>query len=152
MRNAQKFAVPYALKLIRTGNVDVGLNRLVRRAGLSYESRTLGLLKKFSRYPTSCVRLLRHENHGSISATNVTTQCVSVSLLLYLITVFSVGCGISFVGGKVTRDGSGSHISEDFCNGSCLEFSSDGHCVKFVQDISDICSRYLDRGRTIPEQ
>jgi len=85
-----------------------------------------------------------------VVAGDLRPAAVSIALLLPLLMVCLASCGISTGGGKVTRIGNQEPESEDFCNWGCAEFAPNGRCVRFTDDISDVCARYLDRGKPSP--
>ena len=75
---------------------------------------------------------------------NIMNKILSI-LLLFAIGLFFTSCASTSVGGSRSY-GEGGILKNrlDQCNGSCLQFSSDGKCVVFSRGISEVCIDYFN--------
>ena len=71
----------------------------------------------------------------------IACKVVAAALLSLLIT----SCASSAVGGSRTSIANQPAVTKDYCLGGCTEFSPNGRCIRFTDDIADVCARYLDR-------
>lgn len=67
------------------------------------------------------------------------------ALILLFIGLFLTSCASTTVGGSRSYvEGGVLENRLDQCNGSCLQFSSEGKCIVFSRGISEVCIDYFN--------